>query len=166
MKRILAIDPGSRCGWALSEAGTVVTALSGVWDLSTRRHEGAGMRMVHLERNLQQFQPWPELVVYEEVAAHKGVSAAHVYGAIVGIVQLWCETRSIPYCGVPVGTLKKHATGKGNSDKDAMVLACAKRFVIQPATLDHNRADALWLLDYALTEIAPARETPSRETPS
>ena len=31
------------------------------------------------------------------------------------------STTSIPYQGVPVGTIKKHATGKGNAGKDEMI---------------------------------------------
>ncbi len=44
---------------------------------------------------------------------------------------------------VPVGTIKKHATGKGNASKQEMV-ACARARGHQPA--DDNEADALALL--------------------
>ncbi len=33
----------------------------------------------------------------------------------MGHLTAWCEHHNIPYQGVPVGTIKKHATGKGNA---------------------------------------------------
>ena len=61
-----------------------------------------------------------------------------------------------PYEGVPVGTIKKHATGKGNSGKSKMI-AAATGILIRvngsdsPAIVrDDNEADAICLLDYAV----------------
>jgi Holliday junction resolvasome RuvABC endonuclease subunit len=53
----------------------------------------------------------------------------------------------IPYRGVPVGTIKRHVTGRGNADKDA-VIAAVRRLGFDP--VDDNEADALALLDWAL----------------
>jgi Holliday junction resolvasome RuvABC endonuclease subunit len=53
----------------------------------------------------------------------------------------------VPYQGVPVGTIKKHATGKGNANKAAMIAATkAKGF--NPA--DDNEADAIAILLWAI----------------
>ena len=62
-------------------------------------------------------------VYFEEVRAHKGTAAAHTYGAFLGQLAAWCEQRGIAYQGVPVGTIKKHATGKGNAGKAEMLAA-------------------------------------------
>lgn len=58
-------------------------------------------------------------VYFEEVRSHPGggVDAAHTYGGFWSHVGSWCEHHEIPYQGVPVGTIKRHATGKGNADK-------------------------------------------------
>ena len=48
---------------------------------------------------------------------------------------------------MPVGTIKKHATGKGNADKAAMVAAM---HALGHAPADDNEADALALLYWAL----------------
>jgi Holliday junction resolvasome RuvABC endonuclease subunit len=53
----------------------------------------------------------------------------------------------VPYQGVPVGTIKKHATGRGNADKQAMVAAARARG-FSPA--DDNEADAIALLLWAI----------------
>ena len=48
---------------------------------------------------------------------------------------------------VPVGTIKRHVTGKGNADKQA-VIAAVKALGFNPA--DDNEADALALLNWAI----------------
>jgi len=53
----------------------------------------------------------------------------------------------ITWLGVPVGTIKRHATGKGNADKEAMVVAARARG-FSPA--DDNEADAIAILHWAI----------------
>jgi Holliday junction resolvasome RuvABC endonuclease subunit len=86
-------------------------------------------------------------VYFEEVRRHVGVDAAHAYGGFLATLTAWCEHHQIPYQGVPVGTIKKHATGKGNASKDDMIAAIRLRG-FQPT--DDNEADALALLLWAL----------------
>lgn len=145
---ILAIDPGTQCGYAMSFN---TTRSSGVWDLSVHRYEGDGMRYVRLRRYLHDIGA-VDMIVFEEVRRHVGVLAAHVYGGIVSHIMEHAERLKIPYTSCPVGTLKKHATGSGNASKNAMVEACVTKLNIEPK--DHNEADALWLLDWAIHEYA------------
>ena len=51
--------------------------------------------------------------------------------------------------GVPVGTIKRHATGKGNANKDAMI-AAVRSWGYTP--VDDNEADALALLHWAIAQ--------------
>lgn len=88
----------------------------------------------------------PGTVFFEEVRRHAGTDAAHVYGGLLGTLTAWCERRTIPYSGVPVATIKRHATGKGNADKSAMI-AAAKARGFNPT--DDNEADALAILFYS-----------------
>lgn len=122
--RILAIDPGTHCGWAIWQEGRILA--SGTWQLSSRRHEGGGMRLLRFERFLTEALQAVTLIAYEEVRRHLGTDAAHIYGALTGEIQKQGEVRKIPYYAVPVGTIKKFATGKGNADKATMVAAGAK----------------------------------------
>lgn len=88
--------------------------------------------------------PFPLGAIYfEEVRRHIGVDAAHAYGGFLATLTAWCEHHSIPYSGVPVGTIKRHATGKGNADK-AAVIAAMRALGHSPA--NDNEADALALL--------------------
>jgi Holliday junction resolvasome RuvABC endonuclease subunit len=139
---VLAIDLGSKTGWALRWAKTTV---SGVVNLKGGRYEGGGMRFVrfrgHLTKLFADFDI--KAVFYEEVRAHKGVDAAHIYGGLQAVLTAFCEDRGVPYEGVPVGTIKKFATGKGNADK-AAVMAAMRELGFKPE--DDNQADALALL--------------------
>ena len=88
-----------------------------------------------------------DVVFFEEVRRHAGVDAAHAYGGFLAHVTAWCEHHEIPYEAVPVGTIKRHATGKGNANKDA-VIAAVRNLGFDPA--DDNEADALAILDWAM----------------
>jgi Holliday junction resolvasome RuvABC endonuclease subunit len=90
-----------------------------------------------------------DAVYFEEVRRHAGVDAAHAYGGFMAHLTAWCEHHQIPYQGVPVGTIKKHATGKGNAGKADMIAAMRARG-FNPA--DDNEADALALLGWALNQ--------------
>jgi len=142
---ILALDPGTHCGYALGPFE------SGVWNLSVGRHEGGGMRFVRLRNYLIKACEGIELVVYEEVRGHKGTDAAQIYGGIIAIIQEHCELKEIPYQGVPVGTIKRFGSGKGNSNKEVMLAAAQKRWP-KLDIVDDNQADALFLWAWANEE--------------
>lgn len=150
MKTIIGIDPASRCGWAvLTEDGQRVA--SGTWDLSPRRYESAGMRFVKFERSfLELLNTYPDcVVVYEEVRRHAGTDAAHVYGGLVATLQRVCLTRPagvVEHAGIPVGTVKKTATGKGNAGKEQMIAAADKQW-LDRIVGDDNEADACWIAE-------------------
>lgn len=142
----LGIDPGSHCGWAVMDKSLVVKA-HGHWDLKGGRFEGGGMRYVRFRKYLTTLlDAYPEIkmVGFEEVRMHMGVDAAHVYGGIVANLTEVLETRKIPYAGIPVGTVKKRATGKGNANKLAMVAAATTEWPALGA-LTEDEADALWI---------------------
>ena len=86
-------------------------------------------------------------VYFEEVRSHRGVAASHAYGGFLAHLTAWAEANEIPYRGVPVTTIKRHVTGRGNADKDA-VISAVRAIGFAPA--DDNEADALALLDWAL----------------
>ncbi len=149
IKVILALDLGTKMGYAVGDGRNVLA--SGVMDFSPKRFEGAGMRYLRFRRVLVELveEHGVTEIYLEEVRRHRGVTAAHVYGGFLSHLQAYCED-GIPYQGIPVGTLKKYATGKGNAGKPAMIAAaCAKGW--EP--VDHNEADALWILDYAVNVL-------------
>lgn len=58
---------------------------------------------------------------------HLSTDAARVHGGLLATLTAWCEQRSIAYQGVPVGTIKRYVTGKGNADKAAVIAAVRAR---------------------------------------
>lgn len=148
---LLAIDPGTKCGWALFRNGKRIG--SGVWNLSPRRFEGGGMRYVKLRGYLDSMvQGTPKLqIAFEEVRRHLGTDAAHIYGGIVATIASWCEDNDFPYQGIPVGTIKKYATGKGNANKAAMLAAAQERWSLPRVETD-DEADALFIGAYVLAQ--------------
>ena len=76
-----------------------------------------------------------------------GMAEALHGGMCQNLLTAWCERKSVAYQGVPVGTVKRFATGKGNADKQA-VLAAIRSRGFNPA--DDNEADALAILLWAM----------------
>ena len=151
-RSILALDLGASTGWATRGTPPAPEVMiSGTISFKSRRFEGGGMRYLRFRQWLTEVLVLAAdpAVFFEEVRAHRGVDAAHIYGGFLAVLSALCEDRSIPYEGVPVGTIKRHATGKGNANKAAMVLAATARGW-HPE--DDNEADAQWLADWALTE--------------
>ena len=147
---ILALDLGSKTGWALWQRDGTIT--SGTAEFRPSRFEGGGMpflRFLGWLDEVQQFAGPVERIVFEEVRRHLGTTAAHAYGGFLAHLTAWCEKRAIPYQGVPVGTIKRHATGKGNANKQAVIQAMkAKGY--HPG--DDNEADGLAILHWALDQ--------------
>ena len=153
---ILALDLGTTTGWALRGRDGHIT--SGSESFRPQRFEGGGMRYLRFKRwltDIKQCADGLDWVVFEEVRRHAGVDAAHAYGGFMAHLTAWCEHHGIPYQGVPVGTIKKHATGRGNARKEEM-LAAARARGHTPA--DDNEADALALLHWALPLHDAAQE--------
>jgi len=145
---ILALDLGSTTGWAIRNSRCRI--LHGTAEFRPNRFEGGGMRYLRFGKWLDQtleITGGIDAIHYEEVRRHAGTDASHVYGGLLATLTAWCEDRSIPYGGVPVGTIKRFATGKGNADKAAMIDAVRKRG-FEPA--DDNEADAIAILLWAL----------------
>ncbi|EJF84172.1 hypothetical protein MCU_00840 [Bartonella elizabethae Re6043vi] len=80
---------------------------------------------------------------FEEVGRHTGTDAAHVYSGLLTTLTAWCEHPQIPYEGIPVGTIKKEITAKGNASKEEMIKAVCEK---GHAPCDDNEADALAIL--------------------
>jgi len=146
-RAVLALDLGTTTGWALRSRDGGIT--SGTMTFKPSRFEGGGMRFLRFRGWLAEVAALSggvARIVFEEVRAHAGTDAAHLYGGWLAILSAWSEQRGIPYQGVPVSTIKRYATGKGNADKAKMIEAIRARGYL-PA--DDNEADAIALLLWA-----------------
>ena len=147
-RAILALDLGTTTGWALQAADGLIT--SGTVSFRPSRYDGGGMRYLRFSNWLTEIDRLSGPIAaiwFEEVRAHRGVDASHVYGGLMATLTAWAELRGVPYEGVAVGSIKRHATGKGNAPKEAMIAAARARG-FSPA--DDNEADAISILLWAL----------------
>lgn len=143
---ILALDLGTTAGWAIRDKGST---FSGSVSFRPSRYEGGGIRYLRFNHFLDELAARSSkfaAVFFEEVRSHAGTDASHIYGGFLATLTAWCEQHSIPYQGVPVGTIKRHVTGKGNADKAAVIAAVRARGF---APADDNEADALAILLWA-----------------
>lgn len=147
-RSIVALDLGSQTGWAAClRTGAII---SDSVSLAIGRHMSTGAKFLGLSRLLDQIETrcdGIDLLVLENVMSHKGTIASQMYGGFVATVTAWCEKRGISCAGVPVGTIKKFATGHGNASKPMMVEFARSKGV---DVKDHNQADALALLFWAV----------------
>jgi hypothetical protein len=147
-RTILALDLGTTTGWALRSQDGLIT--SGTVSLRPGRFDGGGMRYLRFANWLAELERLSgpiSAIWFEEVRRHAGTDAAHVYGGLMATLTAWGEMRCVPYQGVAVGTIKRHATGKGNASKQDMVAAARARG-FSPA--DDNEADAIAILLWAI----------------
>ncbi|WP_375693974.1 crossover junction endodeoxyribonuclease RuvC [Bartonella sp. AD24XZML] len=141
---ILCLDLGMKTGWALRDADGFIT--SDTEHFQSRRFEGGGMRYLRFKKWLSELKRSVDeidAVYFEEVRRHVGTDASHVYGGFLATLTAWCEHHQIPYEGIPVGTIKKAMTGKGNASKEEMIKAMRAK---GHTPCDDNEADALAIL--------------------
>ena len=140
--RILALDVATHCGFAISRS------VYGVWDLSPRRDESIGMRLIRFRAKLYEIIKSENinLVVFERPGG-RHVGAVIVQSELQGQVKVICEDLKIQYRGYSSQEIKKFATGKGNANKLKVIDAATEKLGY-PGSND-NEADALWLLELA-----------------
>jgi len=171
--KILALDLGTKTGWALSDNGVVT---SGTWvlakpeEIERMRAEGldrcCDFRSQRLRQHIDNIDP--HVVYFEDIQFAKTLLQVQLWASLRAMV--WLRSSISQVVAVDVGTLKKFATGKGNADKEHMAAAAIKQgaFLLgrnrkgKPVTIkpepggesgpvaDDNEIDAWWLLQYAL----------------
>jgi crossover junction endodeoxyribonuclease RuvC len=139
----LALDLGTTAGFGMSPSKGVI--VSGSWDLRPKKYEGAGRRYVRFREQLDRMHAKTpiDIIWFEAVRRHLGTDAAHVYGGLMATLEAWCEDNGVPYEGVPVQTIKKFWTGKGNASKQEMMARALQR---GHNPIDDNECDAVALL--------------------
>jgi Holliday junction resolvasome RuvABC endonuclease subunit len=146
---ILSLDLGTTTGWALLNNQEIrygsISFKETPFDSWDSRYSKFNRWLENLHRDVKIDQ-----IIYEAVMSHKGAIASHYYGGFMAILQTFGDKYGIPYEGVPVGTIKKHATGKGNASKLDMINAMEKK---KYQIKNDNEADALALLHYFLTGV-------------
>jgi hypothetical protein len=144
---ILALDLGTTTGWALRENGQVS---SGSVSFKPAHFDSGHSRYTRFRRWLgTKGNCAVDEVIFEAVRRQTAQSPPKLW-RLHGDPQTWC-VQEHSFEGVPVGTIKKFATGNGNAPKSAMVAAMEER---GHKPKDDNEADALALLYWRLEQTS------------
>ncbi len=139
--RLLALDVATHCGWCTRTA-------SGVWDLSIRRDESSGIRLIRFKAKLKELIELEEIdIIAFERTAGKYKSSIIVQSELHGALKLFLEENMIHYVSYSASEIKKFATGKGNANKEAMIKAAQTNFAMVGD--DDNEADAIHIYHFA-----------------
>jgi len=143
------VDIKSHCTWA--QYAVINKLRLGAWDLSTNRHEGPGMMWIRLAAYLDELSP--DFFVYEMAHGHwRSGAAEYYYNGGLATLETWAARNELAaYDSIPVGTLKKFATGKGNCNKDAIVAAANEQLNLELPNSKDDEADAAFILKWAVT---------------
>jgi len=149
MYRVAGIDSAHSTGWAILERCDVTgrTRLCAYGKESFRPRTGESGAMVFIKFNtwVREFmsqQPKLDLVAFEMPMVRFQNAARITYGLATRIEEAG-EQIGIPTTSYVATTIKKHATGKGNCGKPAMIKAATSLFKIQLGKKDDDIADAI-----------------------
>lgn len=146
--KILALDIGTKTGWALASSGKISDGGSVSFKPKAPQKRPYRWRMFQDWLNrLHQQNGGIDVIYYEDVFRHSSRDAGNVYGGFWAFLEHFCEQHDVVMIPVAVPTIKKFWTGSGNAKKELMIAAARDRG-FHP--IDDNHADALALLAYAL----------------
>lgn len=162
---VLALDIGTRCGWALAVDDQLVA--SGGLDLTPRPGDHPGRRYRRLLEwldaspaltGLGQVMPGL-LLALEDVRNHgrrdaktgrvvQGVTAAHVYGGLRAVAEAWACARGVSTCPIGVGAWKQSLglSGGSHASKEAVF---AQVVALGYAPRSQDEADAIGIALHA-----------------
>jgi len=138
--RVLAVDPATRTGFALSSRGGLVV---GTLDLGARELESVGQRFRFFSRWLEELIDEHEIDVLIFERAYGFRKGSEFLAGLAAVCH--SHDDKVAVIEANVSALKKWATGKGNADK-AMMIEAARDHGFD--TDDDNEADAYLLLRY------------------
>ena len=108
------------------------------------------MRLIRFKSKLKEIAKLEQitLITFETPAIY-GKFPNFVQSELHGVLKVFCEENGIEYRGFAPTEIKKHATGKGNAGKPAVVAAAKSK--LGYTGNDDNEADAMWIYDITKT---------------
>ena len=142
---VLGLDLGTNCGYSYcfvkNKMETPPRVYAGQLDLSAGAYDSGAIRFIRLRHFLSAIKP--DMIAYEDVRytppagtgfmsagalLARAAPACEWFGALKATVCTWAEENGVPCIGMPIGTIKKRATGKGNANKVDIIKACNSEF--------------------------------------
>lgn len=147
---LLALDIATETGWCTEIVkGHIV---SGVWDLTPRKNESKGIRLIKFKASLHEVckSESINLIVFEGAVSYSKFPN-HVGVELQGVLKLFCEENGIEYRSYMPTEIKKFASGKGNAKKDVMIQIAQTKYGMQGN--NDNEADAICLYHLACKDL-------------
>lgn len=163
---IIALDLGTKCGFAYGEAGN--EPQSGTWTLATpkeirewgktrvtRRCDPRPQRLYDRLHDLcDEYSFVPHALVFEDVEFQTYTLQCQLWSSLRTAAWFFSHNIVQHIDCVPVSTLKKYATGSGGADKEQMkkaLLSLTPSWV--SVNMDDNQIDALWIFRWASDKL-------------
>ena len=145
-QKVLALDIASTTGWCLDKG------IYGIWNFKTRKDESMGMKLIRFKAKLREIHDSEKLdiIIYERPAGRHANSLIHE-AKLIAVVEQFCEENKIDYRSYSATEIKKHATGSGNANKEAMIKAATAKHGYTGS--DDNEADAIHLRELFRSEM-------------
>ena len=140
---ILAIDPSLTATGIATSLPFFDANQTNLWMIRPKHRRGPE-RLIWIRKRVEEWVRTADLIVIEGYS-HGSKYHAHALGELGGVLRVMFHEWEVPVAQMSPNSLKKLATGKGNSPKDAVLAAAIHRLQYQGH--DHNEADALWLLE-------------------
>lgn len=158
--KILSLDLATNTGWALYDNGTITFGSS---NFALKRGESPGMRFLRCRswlREVLKLTGVLDLIVYEQ-PHQRGGHPTQVAMGLVAEVLSFAARANIETSSYHSTSIKKWATGKGNSKKEAMIKEAKNRGY---EVTNDDEADAILMMEYALSDLHVSRGDTTRST--
>ena len=154
---LLALDPGTCCGWAVFERATGRLVDSGTWELVPKRRKKAdgpadAARVGKLWGCLETaLFDWPgiDLVCFERFAHQRGKNAARVAYHLEAVLLLWCEERDLQAIWAEPSDVRRASGAAGLSRDEGKAISVRNAALSYPTAGGRERgddeADAVWV---------------------
>ena len=160
---ILALDLGTKTGYAYGVAAAGNPCTIGTWKLAsakeirewgkTRITRRCDPRPMRLYRRLCELGNVPDILIFEDVNFSSYTLQTQLWASLRTAVWMFAYKRDVPHVDcVPVKSLKLFATNFGGASKEQMAKALklvAPGLVSARLDLDDNAIDAVWLWKWA-----------------
>jgi len=165
MGPIFGLDLGTKTGWSVRHTNGQIDG--GTWRLATEKQlrearkvgkdRSGDIRVFELEETLRDNAAFHKAQAlggtvtwaFEDVQFLSSQAQSQLWASFRTVVWIVAHEHGFRVLPVPVGTLKKFATGHGNATKEMMLAALRKTDEIFPVDADDNEVDARWLRRFA-----------------
>ena len=133
--RIITFDLGTKTGWAVKDdylqvSGTEILASAKEIAMQAKAHKDrcCDIRFQRIQNLVQGYLP-AAIVAFEDVEFSTFTYQTQLWAGLRTALILACMGEENPpeIVAVPVGTLKKFATGRGNATKEMMAISLAQQ---------------------------------------